>query len=64
MAVFDFGVKYNILRCLEKVGCEVLVLPALTSAETVRDIAPDGIFRVLLGAFFEPTSLIIRLQGQ
>ncbi len=44
VAVFDFGVKYNILRCLEKVGCEVLVLPALTSAKTVRDLDPDGIF--------------------
>ncbi len=44
VAVFDFGVKYNILRCLERVGCEVLVLPALTSAETVRNLAPDGIF--------------------
>ncbi len=44
VAVFDFGVKYNILRCLERVGCEVLVLPALTSAKTVRDLAPDGIF--------------------
>ena len=44
VVAFDFGVKYNILRCLEKVGCEVLVIPAQTPAETVRQLAPDGIF--------------------
>lgn len=44
VVAFDFGVKYNILRCLENAGCEVLVLPASTSAETVRALAPDGIF--------------------
>jgi len=41
---FDFGIKYNILRCLEKAGCEVLVMPATTPAETVKTLAPDGIF--------------------
>ncbi|MBW2710015.1 MAG: glutamine-hydrolyzing carbamoyl-phosphate synthase small subunit, partial [Deltaproteobacteria bacterium] len=44
VVAFDFGVKYNILRCLEKTGCEVLVVPAQTSAETVRALSPDGIF--------------------
>jgi len=44
VVAFDFGVKYNILRCLENVGCEVLVVPAATSAETVRQLSPDGIF--------------------
>ncbi len=44
VAAFDFGIKYNILRCLEQAGCEVIVLPAATSAETVRRMAPDGIF--------------------
>ena len=44
VVAFDFGIKYNILRCLEQTGCEVLVLPARTSAETVRRLAPDGIF--------------------
>ncbi|MFH1083163.1 MAG: glutamine-hydrolyzing carbamoyl-phosphate synthase small subunit [Pseudomonadota bacterium] len=41
---FDFGIKYNILRCLEKAGCEILVVPSSTSAEAVRAMAPDGIF--------------------
>ncbi len=44
VVVFDFGVKYNILRCLEDAGCEVLVVPARTGADTVRALAPDGIF--------------------
>ncbi len=41
---FDFGIKYNILRCLESTGFEVVVVPASTDAETVRRTAPNGIF--------------------
>ena len=44
VAAFDFGMKYNIVRCLERVGCEVVVVPAATSAQTIRDMAPDGVF--------------------
>jgi carbamoyl-phosphate synthase small subunit len=44
VVVFDYGVKYNILRCLEQVGCEVLVVPARTGSETVRRLMPDGVF--------------------
>jgi carbamoyl-phosphate synthase small subunit len=44
VVALDFGVKFNILRCLEKAGCEVLVVPAATSAEDVRALAPNGIF--------------------
>ncbi len=44
VAAFDFGIKYNILRCLEAVGCEVVVVPADTTAETIRAMQPDGIF--------------------
>ena len=44
VVVFDFGIKYNILRCLEQVGCEIVVVPSSTSAEVVRAMAPDGIF--------------------
>jgi carbamoyl-phosphate synthase small subunit len=41
---FDFGIKYNILRCLEAAGFEVLVVPADTDAETVKAMQPDGVF--------------------
>ena len=44
VVTFDYGIKYNILRCLERVGFEVIVLPAATDASVVRQIAPDGIF--------------------
>jgi carbamoyl-phosphate synthase small subunit len=44
VVALDFGMKYNILRCLEQSGCEVIVVPAATSADTIRDMAPDGIF--------------------
>jgi carbamoyl-phosphate synthase small subunit len=44
VVALDFGIKYNIIRCLEKVGCEVLVVPATTSAATIKALNPDGIF--------------------
>jgi len=40
----DFGVKHNILRILEGLGCEVTVVPADTSAEQILAVNPDGIF--------------------
>jgi carbamoyl-phosphate synthase small subunit len=44
VVALDYGIKYNIVRCLEKAGCEVLVVPAKTSADTIRHLKPDGIF--------------------
>jgi carbamoyl-phosphate synthase small subunit len=44
IVAFDFGIKYNILRCLEQSGFEVLVVPARTDAAAIRALAPDGIF--------------------
>ena len=43
VAVLDCGVKYNILRNLEKRGCEVLVLPAATTAKEILALAPKGV---------------------
>ena len=40
----DFGAKHNILRCLETAGCEVILLPANTTANDVLSYNPDGIF--------------------
>ena len=42
MAAFDYGIKYNILRHLERIGAEVLVLPAKATAEEVLRLNPDG----------------------
>ncbi len=41
--VYDFGVKQNILRRLIDVGCDLTVVPASTSAETIRSMNPDGL---------------------
>ncbi len=44
VVAFDYGIKYNILRSLEHVGCQVLIVPAATPAAAIRDLEPDGIF--------------------
>ncbi|MEW5733292.1 MAG: glutamine-hydrolyzing carbamoyl-phosphate synthase small subunit [Thermodesulfobacteriota bacterium] len=44
VAAFDFGIKYNIIRCLEQAGCEVIVVPAQTGPEIIRNMQPDGVF--------------------
>lgn len=44
VVAFDFGIKYNIIRCLEHAGCEVIVVPATTSAQTIKAMNPDGVF--------------------
>ena len=43
VVVLDYGVKYNILRSLRDWNCEVVVLPASSSAESVLSYRPDGI---------------------
>lgn len=40
----DYGIKYNILRSLERNGCIVLILPARTDSETINMLEPDGLF--------------------
>ncbi|MCY4472281.1 MAG: glutamine-hydrolyzing carbamoyl-phosphate synthase small subunit [Kistimonas sp.] len=42
--VYDFGVKQNILRLLEKSGCHLTVVPAQTPASEALIHEPDGIF--------------------
>ena len=43
VVVYDFGVKFSILRNLVDTGFDVTVVPAKTTAEKVLDINPDGI---------------------
>ncbi|MCM1314169.1 MAG: carbamoyl phosphate synthase small subunit [Prevotella sp.] len=43
VVLFDFGYKRNIRQELVKRGCEVIVVPADTTAEQVKEINPDGI---------------------
>ncbi|MBI5970613.1 MAG: glutamine-hydrolyzing carbamoyl-phosphate synthase small subunit [Deltaproteobacteria bacterium] len=44
VVAYDYGMKRNILRSLSNAGCDVTVVPASTSAETVLAMNPDGIF--------------------
>ena len=43
VVVYDFGVKFNILRNLVDAGFQVTVIPAHTPAEAVLEMGPDGI---------------------
>jgi carbamoyl-phosphate synthase small subunit len=43
VVVYDFGAKYNILRCLAAMGCQVTVVPAQTTAKETLALKPDGI---------------------
>ena len=40
----DCGIKLNIIRSLNKRGCNVTVVPYNTSYEKIIDLKPDGIF--------------------
>lgn len=44
VVAFDFGIKFYILRYLAAFGCEVMVVPARTTAAQVLALAPDGVF--------------------
>ncbi len=44
VVAIDFGIKYNILRCLAAGGSEVVVVPASTGAKSIKAMEPNGIF--------------------
>jgi carbamoyl-phosphate synthase small subunit len=43
VVVYDFGVKFNILRNLVEAGFNITVVPAQTPAKAVLEMNPDGI---------------------
>ncbi len=43
VAVYDFGVKKNILKSLAEAGCRVTIIPAETSVEDLLALEPDGV---------------------
>ena len=43
IAVLDLGVKENILRSMENLGCDVSVVPSTASADEILSLKPDGI---------------------
>jgi carbamoyl-phosphate synthase small subunit len=44
VVAMDFGIKYNILRLLNNLGCQVTVVPAGTPASEILSYKPDGVF--------------------
>ena len=44
VVAIDYGAKRNILRSLASVGCDVTVLPAVSTAEDILRHDPDGVF--------------------
>jgi carbamoyl-phosphate synthase small subunit len=44
VVAYDFGIKRNILRKLVNSGCDVIVVPAGTTASEALQLDPDGIF--------------------
>jgi carbamoyl-phosphate synthase small subunit len=44
VVALDYGMKWNIPRCLTQVGCRVTVLPGTATARDVLNYDPDGVF--------------------
>ncbi len=44
VVAIDYGMKWNILRCLVQIGCKVTVLPGTCTADDVLAHDPDGVF--------------------
>ncbi len=44
VVALDYGMKWNILRCLTQSGCRVTVLPGTATADEVLAHDPDGVF--------------------
>lgn len=43
VVLLDFGVKYNIVRSLEKRNCDIYILPSYSTADEIMAYEPDGI---------------------
>jgi carbamoyl-phosphate synthase small subunit len=44
VVAIDYGMKWNILRCLTQIGCDVTVVPGTATADEVLAHDPDGVF--------------------
>jgi carbamoyl-phosphate synthase small subunit len=44
IAVLDFGIKFNILRCLDGAGFKLHVMPARADVKKILEFNPDGVF--------------------
>lgn len=44
VAIIDYGIKQNIIRCFRKRGCKLTVFPSSASAEEILNVNPDLVF--------------------
>lgn len=44
VVAIDCGMKLNIVRSMNKLGCDVTVVPWNTSADKIKELKPDGVF--------------------
>lgn len=44
VAIIDYGIKQNIIRCFRKRGCKLTVFPSGASAEEILNVNPDLVF--------------------
>ncbi len=66
VAVLDCGLKHNIPRSLNRLGCAVSILPCTASFEEIRSLSPDGVLLspgpgdpALLGYLLEKIRLVL-----
>jgi carbamoyl-phosphate synthase small subunit len=60
VVAIDFGMKWNILRCLVQIGCRVTVVPGTATADQVLAYRPDGIF--LSNGPGDPAAVVYGIQ--
>lgn len=60
VVAIDCGMKLNIVRSFNKIGCNVTVVPYDTSAEEIMALRPDGIF--LSNGPGDPTDCVATIE--
>ncbi len=60
VVVLDCGVKYNMLRELQKNNCRVVVVPAATPALEIMKLSPDGVLLSNGPGDPEPVSYVVQ----
>jgi len=61
LAVYDFGIKWNILRLLQDQGFDMIILPSTTPAAQVRELKPDAVF--LSNGPGDPAAVVIGVEA-
>ncbi len=44
VVAIDCGIKLNIIRCLNKLGCNVTIVPHTATVDEIKALSPDGLF--------------------